>query len=190
MHHDLASNGNIFEAGVYRRLSFPNEASDEIDKYNGGFSRDSRPSDNLFVLNGLIEKPLVLGKSLVACFVVFSNAFDVINRNILIYKLVNNGWKGLIQTHSGAFTTKATSLFSGMINWDQPFRTGQELVREKYLVPWCWPIWENIQTTNMERVCCKHTTETIPQKQLPCSAAWSIESSHSEPDRSKSGRNI
>ena len=84
----------IFEAAVYRRLSY--EAFDEIDKYNGGFLHDSRTSDNLFVLNGLIEKQLVLGKSLLICFVDLSKAFDVINRNILFYKLMNRGWKGRV----------------------------------------------------------------------------------------------
>ena len=86
----------IFEATVFRRLSFLNEAFEEIDKYNGGFLHDSRTSYNLFVLNGLIEKQLLLGKSLHVCFVDFSKAFDVINRNILFYKLMNRGWKGLV----------------------------------------------------------------------------------------------
>ena len=86
----------IFEAAVYRRLSFVNEAFEEIDKHNGGFLHDSRTSDNLFVLNGLIEKQLLLGKSLLVCFVNFSKAFDVINRNILFYKLMNRGWKGRV----------------------------------------------------------------------------------------------
>ena len=86
----------IFEAAVYRRLSFVNEAFEEIDKYNGGFLHDSRTSDNLYVLNGLIEKQLLLGKSLLVYFVDFSKAFDVINRNILFYKLMNRGWKGRV----------------------------------------------------------------------------------------------
>ena len=51
----------IFETAVYRRLSFVNEAFEEIDKYNGGVLHDSLTSNDLFVLNGLIDKQLVLG---------------------------------------------------------------------------------------------------------------------------------
>ena len=86
----------IFEIVVYRRLAFVNEAFNETDRYNGGFLCGSRTSDNIFVLNGLIERQLTLGKSLLVCFVDFSKAFDVINRNILFYKLLKNGWTGRV----------------------------------------------------------------------------------------------
>ena len=86
----------IFEAAVYRRLAFVNEAFDEIDKYNNGFLNGSRTSDNLFILNGLVERQLSLGSTLYVCFVDFSKAFDKINRSILFYKLVKNGWKGKV----------------------------------------------------------------------------------------------
>ena len=39
---------------------------------------------------------MLLGKSLLVCFVDFSKAFNVINRNILFYKLMNCGWKGRV----------------------------------------------------------------------------------------------
>ena len=86
----------IFEIVVYKRFSFIDEAFDEIDRYNGGFLRGSRTSDNMFILNGLIERQLVLGRSLFVCFVDFSKAFDIINRNILFYKLLNGGWRGRV----------------------------------------------------------------------------------------------
>ena len=86
----------IFEIVVYRRFAFVNEAFNETDRYNGGFLCGSRTADNIFVLNGLIERQLTLGKSLLVCFVDFSKAFDVINRNILFYKLLKNGWTGRV----------------------------------------------------------------------------------------------
>ena len=86
----------IFEIVVYRRLAFVNEAYNETDRYNGGFLRGSRTSDNIFVLNGLIERQLTLGKSMLVCFVDFSKAFDIIDRNILFYKLSKNGWTGRV----------------------------------------------------------------------------------------------
>ena len=150
-HHDLASNGKIFEAAVYRRLSFLNEAFEEIDKYNGGFSHDSRTSDNLFVLNGLIEKPLVLGKPLLVCFVVFSKAFDVINRNILLYKLVNNGWKGRVTDTLRNLYNKSNFRVQrhGQLSPAIQNRAGvsQGGISSGLMFGM---IWEIIQTTNME----------------------------------------
>ena len=82
---------------MYRRLTFINETFQAYDKFNNGFISGSRTSDNLFILNGLIEKQLLMGKKLYACFIDFSKAFDLINRTILFYKLIKkNGWKGKV----------------------------------------------------------------------------------------------
>ena len=86
----------IFEIVVYERLAFVNEAFNTTDRYNGGFLCGNCTSDNIFVLNGLIERQLTVGKSLLVCFVDFSKAFDIINRNILFYKLKSHGWKSRV----------------------------------------------------------------------------------------------
>ena len=96
----------IFEAIVYKRLTFVNEAFDEIDKYNNGFFGGNRTSDNLFILNGLVERQLSLGKELYVCYIDFSKAFDKINRSILFYKLIRNGWKGKVIDTFGSLYTK------------------------------------------------------------------------------------
>ena len=94
----------IFEAVVHRRLAFVNKAFQEYDKYNNGFISGGRISDNLFILNGLIERQLSIGRKLYVCFVDFSKAFDLINRTILFYKLMNSGWKGrAIDTFRGMY---------------------------------------------------------------------------------------
>ena len=84
----------IFEIIVYRRLSFANEAFNKIDRYNGGFLVGSRTSDNIFILQGLIQRQLCIGSNLIVCFVDFSKAFDLINRHILFYKIMKGGWYG------------------------------------------------------------------------------------------------
>ena len=79
----------IFESVVYRRMTFINETFQVYDKFNNGFISGSRTSDNhLFILNGLIEKQLLMGKKVDACFIDFSKAFDLINSTILFYKLI------------------------------------------------------------------------------------------------------
>ena len=57
----------VFEAVVYRRLAFVNEAFAAHDRYNNAFSEGNRTSDNLFVLTGLVEKQLTINKCLYVC---------------------------------------------------------------------------------------------------------------------------
>ena len=89
----------IFEILVSNRFQFVNEAFDKVDKNNGGFLKGKRTTDNIFILTSLIQRQLSLGKPLYVCFVDFSKAFDLVNRAILFYKLINSGWSGrLIDT--------------------------------------------------------------------------------------------
>ena len=84
----------IFETLVNNRFEFVNEAFCKIDAKNGGFLKGKRTSDNLFILNGIIKRQLLLNKTLYVCFVDFSKAFDMVNRDILFFKLLNSGWSG------------------------------------------------------------------------------------------------
>ena len=86
----------VFEIMVYKRLSFLNEALDKYDKWNGGYLQNIRTADNMFTLNGVIQKQLILRKPLCICFVDLSKAFDLVNRNILFYKLMSSGWSGRV----------------------------------------------------------------------------------------------
>ena len=87
---------NIFEIIVYRRMSFANEVYHKIDIYNGGFLADSRTSDNMFILQGMIQRQFCIGNSLITCFIDFSKAFVLINRHILFYKIMKSGWQGRV----------------------------------------------------------------------------------------------
>ena len=86
----------IFEILIHNRLQFLNSAFDRVDESNGGFLKGKRTSDNIFILNGLIQKQLLMGKKLYVCFVDFSKAFDLVNRHILFFKIINSGWSGRV----------------------------------------------------------------------------------------------
>ena len=85
----------IFELALYKRLSFGHEAINKIDPCNAGFINDSRTSDNLFISNGFIGRQLNMGQFLYVCFIDFSIALDLVNRDILFNKLVKMGWTGV-----------------------------------------------------------------------------------------------
>ena len=86
----------IFEIIVQRRLEFIDDCFLHKDKYNGGFLKDSQTIDNLFILQSLIERQLLLGQNLIICFIDFSRAFDLMSRHILFYKLIKSGLHGRV----------------------------------------------------------------------------------------------
>ena len=89
----------LFETLVSNRFQFLNEAFGKIDQNNGGFLKGKRTTDNIFILISMIQRQLMLGKSLYVCFVDFSKAFDLVNRAILFHKLIHSGWSGrLLET--------------------------------------------------------------------------------------------
>ena len=104
----------VFEAVLYRRLAFVNDAFASHDKYNNAFIEGNRTSDNLFVLNGSVEKQLTINKRLYVCYIDFSKVFDMVNRTIIFYKLRSSGWRGRVMTLFGAFMVKPTSRLNVM----------------------------------------------------------------------------
>ena len=76
------------------RLEFVSDAFVKDDRYNNGFKKGVRTSDNNFILMGLVQRQLNLGRPLIVVHVDFTRAFDLINRNILFYKLNKSGYRG------------------------------------------------------------------------------------------------
>ena len=86
----------IFEMAVNNRLNFVSTAYDTAGRFNGGFTQGSWRSDNIFILQGLIERLNILGKPIFMCMVDFCKAFDLVNRYILFFKLIKSGVHGKV----------------------------------------------------------------------------------------------
>ena len=84
----------IFEIIVQRRFEYVNEAFKRTDKYNGGFLKGCRTADNHFILQCLVERQLNLNQNLIIVFVDFKQAFDIMNRHVLFYKIIKSGLHG------------------------------------------------------------------------------------------------
>ena len=52
----------LFELAVQRRLEFIDDAFQMDDRYNSGFKKGCRTTDNMFTLMRIIERQLILGK--------------------------------------------------------------------------------------------------------------------------------
>ena len=58
------------------------------DPYQFGFKKDSRTTDNVFILHSLILRQKFKNRPQYICFVDFTKAFDYVNRYALYYKLI------------------------------------------------------------------------------------------------------
>ncbi len=84
----LPAISKIFDIIINTRLEFVENAFKQYDIFNGGFKKGSMCSDNLFILNAIIEKYKCLNKPLFICFVDFKRAFDCVNRMLMFTKLI------------------------------------------------------------------------------------------------------
>ena len=90
----LTSLSKTFENILNNRLSYCKETIIPDDPLQNGFKKDAPVTDNVFILNGIIEKQKVTKKPLYVCFVDFKSAFDLVNRQALYYKLQKQDIKG------------------------------------------------------------------------------------------------
>ena len=67
--------------------------------------KNVRTADNMFISNGIVQKQLLIEKSLYVCFADFSKAFDLVNPNCSINSCGQAGVDKLL-TISEAFTQK------------------------------------------------------------------------------------
>ena len=86
--------GKLFDGILNNRLQFAKECLSMGDPFQNGFKPNSCAIDNIFLLNGIIDKCKANGRPLYTCFIDFKSAFDLINRSALLYKLLNQGCTG------------------------------------------------------------------------------------------------
>ena len=86
--------GKVFESILNSRLTYRNMVLDLDDKLQFGFKENAITTDNIFILNSMIQRQKIKNKPLYVCFVDFTKAFDYINRSALYYKLVKRGIHG------------------------------------------------------------------------------------------------
>jgi exonuclease III len=86
--------GKVLESILNYRLTFRNVALNTDDPCQFGFKKNSLTTDNIFILNSLIQKQRYKKKPVYVCFMDFTKAFDYVDRAALYYKLIKRGIKG------------------------------------------------------------------------------------------------
>ena len=90
----LPAIGKIFESVLNNRLRYCKQVTRDEDPFQNGFKPGLRTSDNIFMLNGIIEKHKLQKKPLYTCFIDFKSAFDLVKHPALLYKLLNKNIGG------------------------------------------------------------------------------------------------
>ncbi len=88
----LPAVSKIIEYILNNRLQYVDRVFRKEDPYNGGFKKDSRTTDNIFILSSLIECSKIQKKPLYVCFVDFKRAFDCVRREFMFFKLLSKGY--------------------------------------------------------------------------------------------------
>ena len=101
--------GKIFDGILNNRLQFAKECLSLGDPLQNGFKPNASAIDNVFLLNGIIDKCKANGRPLYTCFVDFKSAFDLINRSALLFKLINQGCVGKFLSVIQSMFLNATS---------------------------------------------------------------------------------
>ena len=101
--------GKIFDGILNNRLQFAKECLGTGDPLQNGFKPGASAIDNIFILNGIIDKCNANGRPLYTCFVEFRSAFDLINRSALLFKLMNKGYTGKFLSVIQSMFQNATS---------------------------------------------------------------------------------
>ena len=94
---------------INNRLVYYRRISNEEDPFQNGFKEKSRTIDDAFILNGIIENYKALGQPLCIRYVDFKFAFDYINRNALLFKLLKRGVTGKMLRILKSMFSKAKS---------------------------------------------------------------------------------
>ncbi len=88
----LPAVSKVIEYILNNRLQYVDRVFRKEDPYNGGFKKDSRTTDNIFVLSSLIECSKIQKKPLYVCFVDFKRALDCVRREFMFFKLLSKGY--------------------------------------------------------------------------------------------------
>ena len=114
----ISSIGKVFEAMLQNRIQQANMMDCFEDDNNNGFRRMYRTSDNLLYLDCCIRRQRQAGKSLYIALIDFKSAFNIINHDFLLYKLLDCGVDGRFLRILKSMYTKAKSCFkvNGMLS--------------------------------------------------------------------------
>ena len=86
--------GKIFESILNERFVFQSEVLNVNDQNQFSFCKNRRTTDNVFIIDTITSYQKHAKKPLYVTFIDFTKAFDFINRDLLYFKLLKQGFGG------------------------------------------------------------------------------------------------
>ncbi len=120
-----------------RVLSFLEE-NGVLHEEQNGFRRKRSCSDHIFTLSSLVRNKLNEGKNIFAAFVDFRKAFDLVHRDMLLYRMLEYGVDGKMYSAIRSIYKEASCavrINDTMTNW---FETSQGVKQGDNLSPTCF----------------------------------------------------
>ena len=84
----------LFTAILANRVSAHGEDNDVFVDEQGGFRKKRSCTDQAYILHSLIANNIQSGNNIYSCFIDLKKAFDCVDRNMLLYKLLESGIDG------------------------------------------------------------------------------------------------
>ena len=79
--------GKLFTKTLNNRLQSKLESENKYSKYQAGFRKDYRTSDNVYILSQIIKYYKTNKQKLFTCFIDFKKAFDTVSGPALFIKM-------------------------------------------------------------------------------------------------------
>ena len=133
----------LFTSILQTRISTILEKNKILATEQGGFRKEFRTSDHLFVLNTIIKKYINKGNKIFSCVVDLKKAFDSVWREGLKYKLMKVGFgEKLVNLISSMYENTSTSLLHGQ-NMLPEIKTNKGVKQGDNLSPTLFNIYVN-----------------------------------------------
>ena len=136
--------GKLFTKILQTRLSTFLDDNDLLCPEQFGFRKNSRTTDNLFILKQLIEQQFRANSKLFVAFVDYEKAFDSVWQSGLLHKIKKLGITGkLYQVIQSMYNTVSSSVITGQNSISEEFPCNKGIRQGDGLSPTLFSIFMN-----------------------------------------------
>ena len=133
----------IYSSVINKRICNYADQNSLLKDVQNGFRSGRSCAEYIFTVNSIVENNISTGKSVYACFIDLRKAFDLVNKNLLCYKILDVGINGPIYRdikHMYTDTLSAVKLNNYVTEW---FQTTSGVKQGDTLSPTMFSIYIN-----------------------------------------------
>ena len=128
--------GKLFTSILQTRYYIFLEKYNKLNMKQFGFRKNSRTTDNLFILQHILHKYFRRKEKIYACFIDYEQAFDTVWQKGLVYKLSKIGVKGnFLQLINSMYSSITSSIKVDQNSYSQSFQCNRGIMQGDSLSP-------------------------------------------------------